>query len=355
MIKECKTIAAMLMLLLCISIASIAQDKPMTLRDSLLQKFTPKELQEMTSEQRYIEIMLMRGNYEKAKKEIDRVKRLDSINEYNRNFDRWGVRLVHDIPVERESQRIDSLVKYINANKHNMRQEVFPNAYRDQIEDFRQFYRSFVTRELSGEFDVMVKEAEWGPKDIESMKMIYGFHAKQCNYTRRTYYFDESNKLQLVEIITKPDINKEARPHSERKVIYIGETIYKYYRYYVQNDSLIYLDFLRVGQGLKKPAYMYHEYEEIMEEPVDIHGGKLYFYKNNSFNRHYLSGNPLRGNWKEWLEEQEYEPSDSHIPFNGAVFEFRNTILEYEEYINGENKYLHPIYCSDLEPFIIEP
>lgn len=347
-----KNILFSVLVLFSLSMHVTAQDKPMNLRDSLLQKFTEKELHDMTSEQRYIEILLLRGKYEEAKQKERLFEERDSLRKYNQVYDRYGIPWAYDIPVVQETKRIDSLVQFIDSNKGNFRQEVFPNTYFDLYDiHHSRMYKNFVNREPAKNFNQIVKEVELDVRGNESA----GFDSKECNYTRRTYYFDEFGELKLIEIRLEPDVNKEAKAVYDYTGIYVGEVIYYHYRQYVHNDSLIYIDYLKVSQGLKKLAYEYFERSEIMEEPVYIDGDIQYFFKSNAFNMRELSGKPLRKDWKEWLKNQEYEKVNYSKPNNSGVFEFRNRVLEYQEYHEEINKYLHPIYCSELQPFIIEP
>lgn len=152
--------------------------------------------------------------------------------------------------------------------------------------------------------------------------------------------------------------------------------LYKLKKYYFDNDHL---QFVHEVDGRQRIDKYYHNntQEDLDSTNVVAHINQLYYYKNNCFlnlrkdsenkgeldsaespddikkilnNRQLLTPN----NWEKELEE--LKSFETRIDKNNKqVIIARNYLLEYSEYKNNENDYLHSTEESNLKTYIISP
>ncbi|MGM0582013.1 MAG: hypothetical protein ACQETL_15120, partial [Bacteroidota bacterium] len=256
---------------------------------------------------------------------------------------------------------IDSLVCTIDSLKSIYKREVFPNSYADVMNEyFGGMYKNLVERTLQSE-------------NFENFEIEQGAQLSWIsNFTKRSYYFDQEKNIKLIEIEVAYNINEgENMKESEMQPL-----LYKIRKYYFENDHLKFVNEVNARQRIDK---YYHNItqKDLDSTNVVAYSNRLYYYKNNCFlnlrkdsqnkgamdraespddmKRILNSQQQLTpNNWKKELEE--LKPFDTRIDKNNKqVIIARNYLLEYNEYKNNENDYLHSTEESNLKPYIINP
>lgn len=301
-----------------------AQDKPKSLKDSLLLLYTMEELRKMSFVERRNTIRKIRG--------------LEPIIVSEPTHDYYGIEIVKDIPVEEASSIVDKRVKLISQELPTYRQEIFPNTYIEAIDaEYGRFYESVISRKL----------------DRKNYKNYFdefteGDTTAFSNISKRTYFFNQDSQLMLITIELGYNINAGG------KFSWSADLPYYYNReeYYIWNDSL---QFHMVISG-EQPVSIgpYYSPKQLDTVLVNAHERRQYFHKHNGFNLYTREGSFERPEWETKLKELIYE-YERDAPGSNYVIMMQNHILEYEEYKQGLNDYLKPVKTSFLQPYIKEP
>ncbi|WP_162556024.1 hypothetical protein [Reichenbachiella versicolor] len=251
--------------------------------------------------------------------------------------DENGIAIVRGIDKDKALRQVRERYALIEKEKSHYRQAVFPNAYKDAVEElFGPFYENNLTRVLHyPDYKNLEGENHDGPYDVKSAE----------NDTRRTYYFNQKDQLRLIEVIRQIDVNEGEKYDHEEKITKIG---YDKKWYYVWNDSLQFYYHLYQRSKIKS-GHIY--FEDTLK--ADGSSERKYFYLHNCFKSNEKEGEFDYANWEKNIESSESKKS---YPDTDEVIEFKNLVLEYQEYKEGKNDYLQPVEYSFIKkPYIVEP
>ena len=217
-----------------------------TLKDSLLELYTEEQLRIMTPRDRYNAVRVIRGQ--------EPLPPLPKEPEY----DFYGIKIIKNFPADSIAQVINSRIDGIKDSMSRFRQEVFPNAWVDVVEGYGlNFYKSFTDRFVD-------------TSNVNTIRSIINESEEETpfsNFSKRVYYFDESNRLKLITIEATYNVNEGKKFRWDHR----PPLIYSYQEYYVWNDSLIHGKVLK-GEQIVGGYPDYTTQEEIDSTLVFLRG-----------------------------------------------------------------------------------
>ena len=321
-----KKLALIILLVGSVSIQVNAQ--VMTLKDSLLQKYTMEELKKMSLQE-----------FGNVVREIRGENPLPVISK-NQEYDGYGVKLIKEIPVDSMRDVIDGWLSKINKEKEGYRKEVFPNAWRDVIDGYGlRFYKNFIERIRSNDEEVINELIATWVRVTESSPF--------SDFTKRVYYYNEAGALRLITREVSYNIFSRKHEPWERQM----EKVYYLEEYYVWKDTLQYATQTECRQYVSGyPDYT--NQEQIDTTRVYCNAWRGYHYKYNCFGLDKKEGYYPRETCREDFEKQPFNYQGECS--NGSYINFRNLLTEREEYYSKENDYLHPLPTSERQPYVID-
>ncbi|UII28517.1 hypothetical protein LVD15_08820 [Fulvivirga maritima] len=214
-------------LLLMLSTPSFSQNK-LTLKDSLLLRYSENELRSMTSRELGNAVREMRGK-PPAPLIVSSSKKSQT--------DNYGFNIIGDINSDSLEVLINRRVSDISKRNSEFNRMVFPNSYVDIINRFEYgFYKNLRTREL---------------RHNDYHKLYYDFEGDEAfkliaytNNSRRTYFFDERDSLQKIVVETGHSVNEG------RKYYWSMPMQYQKTTFYLWNGHLQYVDQLKLGEDV---------------------------------------------------------------------------------------------------------
>lgn len=320
----------LLIIYICILISTneiVAQNnkKTLSLKDSILQRISWQEYLDMNIYEQTDFIRKMRGLNSLFLREEEIV-------------DQFGIKKLKAFDTVRVLRQIGERYNIIEKEKTHYLKWVFPNAYKDVVEEFfGSFYKNVKERELTFP----------NYQTLEGSNHDGDYSADGAwNNTKRTYYFNDNGELRLIEIIRQRNVNDGLKYDFEDKITKIG---FDKQSYYIWNDSLQFYFHSYQNDKIKTGHVDY-------SDTLTAYGFRnlKYFYLNNCFRGTQKTGDFELKNWEKNLESSNTEITNNCN--NIEVINLRNLVLEYEEYEQGVNEYLKPVKYSFIKkPYTIRP
>jgi hypothetical protein len=285
----------------------------LTLKDSLLMKYSQQELDGMSLREIQNAIRQVRG------------QKLIKVN-FRDSLDAYGIPIFYDeIDTLEIRKNINNYLTKLSSDTSNYKKYIFPNTYVDIYNRFYdEFYSNIKTREL------LISEFKTHSK---TFGIDNSFDVKNYNNnTKRTYYLKD-DKVVLIIIESGSAIFKEADLLYDRYV-----PPYKYIReeYFLKNGELNYYQKIVQGELYTGYGKSYDDIKNSSSTPVKIY--KRFFFHRNNFLTLEGESDMNKNNWSKRLDTISLQEVNHYT--NKFVIELRNYLAELKEFESDENDYL---------------